>query len=217
MPHRPLSTPLARPIRLGVFISGGGTTLTNFVREIAAGRLHAEVSLVLASRADCGGIVKARQAGLDCQVVPRRDFSTPEAFSDELFGRCRAAQVDLVTLAGFLSLLRIPEDFAGRVLNIHPALIPSFCGTGYYGHRVHEAVLQAGVKVSGCTVQFADNQYDQGPIILQRCVAVAEDDTPDTLAARVFEAECAAYPESIRLYAAARLEIEGNRVRVLPG
>jgi phosphoribosylglycinamide formyltransferase-1 len=117
-------------------------------------------------------------------------------------------------MAGFLQLLDIPPDFEHRVMNIHPALIPAFCGKGYHGAHVHRAVLEAGVKVSGCTVHFADNQYDHGPIILQQVVPVKDDDTPESLAARVFEAECTAYPEAIRLFAEGRLEVQGRRVRV---
>lgn len=210
---RPLAAPLTRPVRLGALISGGGTTLTNFLAKIAAGELAAEVPVVIASRSDCGGIARARSAGLECVVIERRRYATVEEFSDAVFDRCRAAQVDLVTLAGFLALIHIPHDFAWRVMNIHPALIPAFCGTGFYGHKVHEAVLARGAKVSGCTVHFADNHYDHGPIILQRTVAVLDDDTPDSLAARVFAAECEAYPEAIRLFAQGRLEIVDGRVR----
>lgn len=213
---RPLPAPLARPIRLGVLISGGGSTLLNFLSKIAAGELSAEVPLVVASRADCVGVARARSAGLVCEVVERKSFSSTAEFSRAIFDHCRHNRVDLVTLAGFLNLIEVPQDFLYRVTNIHPALIPSFCGQGFYGHKVHEAVLARGAKVSGCTVHFADNQYDHGPIIVQSCVAVAEDDTPETLAKRVFEAECQAYPEAIRLYAAGRLEIDGQRVRVRP-
>lgn len=212
---RPIAEPLERPIRLGVLISGGGTTLQNFLAQIDEGRLDAEISLVLASRPDVGGIELAQRAGLTADVVPRREFPDTASFSRTVFDRLREARVDLVTLAGFLSLLEIPADFRHRVMNIHPALVPAFCGKGYYGHRVHEAAVERGVKVSGCTVHFADNEYDHGPIILQKTVPVHDDDTADTLAARVFEAECAAYPEAIRLYAQARLEIAGRRVRVL--
>ena len=119
-------------------------------------------------------------------------------------------------MGGFLKRVTIPDDFANRVTNIHPGLIPAFCGQGFYGHRVHEAVLEYGAKLSGCTVHFADNQYDHGPIILQRAVPVLDDDTPDALAARVFEAECEAYPEALRLIAAGRVKVEGRRVRILP-
>ncbi len=119
-------------------------------------------------------------------------------------------------MGGFLKRLTIPDDFANRVANIHPALVPAFCGDGFYGHRVHEAVLEYGAKLSGCTVHFADNQYDHGPVIVQRAVPVLDDDTPDTLAARVFEAECEAYPEALRLIAAGRVTVEGRRVRIKP-
>lgn len=212
---RPLTAPIGRPIRLGVLISGGGTTLSNFQTQIRAGKLAAEIPIVVASRANCAGVERARQAGLNCAVVSRRDAVGVREFSEAIFEHCRDANVDLVVLAGFLSLVHIPDDFTGRVLNIHPALIPAFCGQGMYGHHVHEAVLAKGAKISGLTVHFADNEYDHGPIILQRSVPVHEDDTPDTLAARIFEAECEAYPEAIRLFAAGRLEIDQGRVRVL--
>ena len=123
-----------------------------------------------------------------------------------------------MVMAGFLKRLTIAEDFANRVTNIHPGLIPAFCGHGFYGHRVHQAVIDYGAKLSGCTIHFADNQYDHGPVILQRAVPVLDDDTADTLAARVFEAECEAYPEAIQLIAEGRVRVEGRKVRVLePG
>jgi len=211
---RPIPAPLDRPIRLAVLISGGGTTLVNFLKQIAEGRLSATVPIVIASRADCGGVTRAREAGIDCAVVERRTFPDVAAFSREIFDRCRQANVDLVVLSGFLALIQVPEDFEHRVLNIHPALIPAFCGKGFYGHHVHEAVIARGVKVSGCTVHFADNAYDHGPIILQRCVPVHNDDTPDALAARVFTAECEAYPEAIRLYAEGRIEIHDQSTKI---
>jgi formyltetrahydrofolate-dependent phosphoribosylglycinamide formyltransferase len=204
-----------RPIRLGVLISGGGTTLANFVETIARGELAAEIPIIIASR-ECGGLGKAADAGLRCDVVARKSYLDTAAFSAAIFERLRAARIDLVTLAGFLCRIDVPEDFRGRVMNIHPALIPSFCGRGLYGHRVHQEVLARGCKVSGCTVHFADNEYDHGPIILQRCVPVRDDDTPDSLAARVFEAECEAYPEAIRLFAAGRLRVAGGRVQIAP-
>lgn len=209
---RPLEKPLDRPVRLGVLISGGGTTLENFLSRIASGELAAEIPLVIASRPDCGGIAKSRNAGLDCQVVPRKDHADTRSFSEAVFSRLREARADLVVLSGFLSLIQIPDDFRFRVLNIHPALVPAFSGQGFYGRKVHEAALARGVKVSGCTVHFADNEYDHGPIVRQRCVPVVEGDTPKTLAGRVFEAECELYPECIRLFAEARLTIDGRRV-----
>ncbi len=211
---RPVPAPLARPIRIAALISGGGSTLFNLLAKISAGELSAEVPLVIASRADCAGVERARGAGLVCEVIERRGFAGTREYSQAIFDRCRDARADLVALAGFLNLIEVPDDFRFRVMNIHPALIPAFCGKGYYGHKVHQAVLDRGAKVSGCTVHFADNQYDHGPIIVQSCVPVLDDDTCDSLAVRVFAAECQAYPEAIRLYAAGRLEVVGQRVRV---
>jgi phosphoribosylglycinamide formyltransferase-1 len=212
----PDPTRTGRPLRLGVLISGGGSTLANFLQKIGSGELHAEIPVVIASRPDCGGVLRARDAGIRCEIVERHAFPGVAEFSQAIFDRCRAARVDLVTLAGFLALIQVPADFQSQVMNIHPALIPAFCGKGFYGHKVHEAVLERGVKVSGCTVHFADNHYDHGPIILQSCVPVRDDDTPDSLAARVFTAECEAYPEAIRLYSQGRLEIRDRRVRIVP-
>ena len=202
------------PIRLGVLISGGGTTMLNFLEKIAAGELPAEIGLVIASRADCPGIERAHEAGLRCEIVSRKDYDSVEPFSDRIFELCREAKIDLVTFAGFLSLVHIPDDYRHRVMNIHPSLIPAFCGKGFYGRHVHEAVLERGAKVSGCTVHFADNEYDHGPIIVQEAVPVQDDDMPGSLAARVFEAECQAYPEAIRRFATGRLTVEGNRAFV---
>jgi formyltetrahydrofolate-dependent phosphoribosylglycinamide formyltransferase len=213
---RPLLEPLSRPIRLGVLISGGGSNLANFLKRQSTGDLNAEFPLVIASRSDCRGLQIAHNAGIPAETVLRRGFRSTDEFSATIFSRLREAEVDLVILAGFLCLLRIPPDFANRVMNVHPALIPSFCGKGLYGPRVHEAVLARGAKVSGCTVHFCDNVYDHGPIIVQHTVPVLEGDSPSTLAARVFEAECQAYPEAIRLFADARLEVTESRVRILP-
>jgi phosphoribosylglycinamide formyltransferase-1 len=203
-------------LRLAALLSGSGTTLQNLLDRSADGRLPAQVVLVISSRPDAFGLFRAEHVGIPTLVVQRKACASAEEFSQRIFDACRQAQAELVCLAGFLQLLPIPADFEGRVLNIHPALIPAFCGKGFYGHHVHEAALAAGVKVSGCTVHFADNQYDHGPIVLQRTVPVLDDDTPDTLAARVFEQECEAYPEAIRLFAEGRLSIEGRRVRVRP-
>ena len=178
------------PIRLAVLLSGSGTTLQNLLDRIRDGRLRASVNLVVSNSAEAFGLERARRAGVTAAVVERKRAGSQEEFSRRIFELCRQADVDLVCLAGFLQLLSIPEDFHHRVLNIHPALIPAFCGKGYYGHRVHEAVLAYGAKVSGCTVHFADNLYDHGPIIVQKAVPVLEGDSPESLAARVFEAEC---------------------------
>jgi formyltetrahydrofolate-dependent phosphoribosylglycinamide formyltransferase len=203
-------------IRLAVLLSGSGMTLQNLLDHIHAGTLAAEVVRVVSSNQQAYGLTRAQQAGISTSVVERKACASRAEFSDRIFDLCRNARADLVCMAGFLQLLRIPDDFMGRVLNIHPALIPAFCGKGFHGLHVHRSVLEAGVKVSGCTVHFADNEYDHGPIILQHVLPVLGDDTPETLAARVFAAECKAYPEVIRLFAANRLRIEGRRVRILP-
>jgi formyltetrahydrofolate-dependent phosphoribosylglycinamide formyltransferase len=204
-------------LRIAVLISGGGTTLWNFIERIRDGRLRrVEIAVVISSSPDSRGLEFARQAAIPTAVVQRAGFPSQEEFSQAVFDRCRQAAVDLVVMGGFLKRLTIPQAFTNRVTNIHPALIPAFCGAGFYGHRVHEAVLEYGAKLSGCTVHFADNQYDHGPVILQRAVPVLEDDTPDTLAARVFQAECEAYPEAIQAIADGRVRVEGRRVRIAP-
>jgi len=208
------SAPLGRPVRLAALISGGGTTVTNLQARIDAGELAAEIAVVIASRPDCGGIARAEAVGLPVRVLSRKEIGSIETFSDAVFAAVDGAGADLVALAGFLCLLRIPERYRLRVMNIHPALLPAFGGKGYHGRHVHAAALERGVKVSGCTVHFADNEYDHGPIIVQKAVPVLDADGPDELAARVFEAECEAYPEAIRLFAEGRLVADGRRVRV---
>ena len=207
---------MADGLRLGVLISGGGRSLQNFIDLSEAGRLKARVVKVVSSRRDAGGLERARRHGIPAAVVRRRDFESTQAFSDAVTAELAAEDVQLIAMAGFLSLYRIPDRYAGRVMNIHPALLPLFGGHGFYGDRVHRAVLECGCKVSGCTVHFADNEYDNGPIIVQKAVPVLEDDDEHTLAARVFEQEKEAYPESINLFAEGRLKIVGTRVHVLP-
>ena len=205
-----------RPIRLAVLLSGGGTTLQNILDRIRAGRIPAEVVAVVSDKADAFGLERARKAAIPAHIVDRRQSGSREEFSRRIFDLCRAADADLVCMGGFLQLVSIPPDFTHRVMNIHPSLIPAFCGKGFYGERVHEAAVAMGVKVSGCTVHFADNEYDRGPIIVQRTVEVRAEDTAETLFDRVFAQECEAYPEAIRLFAEGRLRVEGRRVRIMP-
>lgn len=203
------------PLRLAVLLSGGGRTLGNLAEAIDRGELPAVVVGVVSSRGDVYGVERARKLDLPVEIVERKAFNAPAEFSDVVFDHVRRWRADLVVLAGFLSLLTIPDDFAQRVINIHPALLPAFGGPGMYGHHVHEAVLAAGCKITGCTVHYCDQTYDTGPIVVQRACPVAEDDTPDTLAARVFEQECIAYPEALRLIAEGRVRIEGRRARIV--
>ncbi len=204
------------PLRLAVLISGGGTTLVNLQEQIEQELLPAEIVQVVANRA-CQGLQRATDRGLKTQLTKRSELPSLQAYSDALFAQFREQQIDLVILGGFLAHILIPADFEHRVMNIHPALLPAFGGQGMYGHFVHEAVLRRGCKVSGCTVHFCDDNYDAGPIIIQRTVPVLDDDTPDSLAARVFAEECIAFPEAIRLYAESRLQIRDGRVMILPG
>ena len=201
-------------LRLAVLISGSGRTLKNFLDLAAQGELPIDVRLVISSTAKAGGLEFARAAGVPTQVISRREFESDTAYGEAIFAACRAAEVDYVAMAGFLKRVPVPEDFADRVLNIHPSLIPAFCGHSMYGDRVHQAVLDYGAKVTGCTVHFVDNQYDNGPIIWQQPVPVFDDDTSESLAARVFAAEQEAYPHVLKLLAAGRIELVGRRVRI---
>ena len=207
---------MARILNLAVLLSGSGRTLENVQQAILAGRLSARVVVVVSSKSEAYGLVRARQHGLDAVAVPRRDYSDLQAFNDAINVVLARYPIDLVILAGFLSLYQPPPALVGRVMNIHPALLPAFGGRGLYGDRVHRAVLKSGVKLSGCTVHFADACYDHGPIILQAAVPVYDDDTVESLAARVFTAECELYPQAIQLYAEDRLRIVGRRVCILP-
>jgi phosphoribosylglycinamide formyltransferase-1 len=183
---------------IAVLISGGGTTLRNLIEKICEGSLPAEIRLVISSNPEARGLQFASKAGIPALVVEKKKGLSPEDFSAAIFEPCRKAGVRYVVMGGFLKHVLIPPDFENRVINIHPALLPAFGGKGMYGLKVHEAVLAAGVKTTGCTVHFVDNQYDHGPIILQRQVAVLPGDTPEILQARVFAAECEAYPDAIR-------------------
>ncbi len=205
-----------RPLPVAVLLSGGGRTLANLLAHIERGEVHASVRVVVGSRGRLGGAAVAQEAGVPYAVIPRKDFADTDAYSDAVWRFLAASGVRLVVLAGWLHRLRVPPEWAGRVLNVHPSLLPAFGGQGMYGRHVHAAVLAHGCKVSGCTVHLADDTYDTGPIVAQRCVPVRDDDTPDTLAARVFAAECAVYPQVIAAFAAGRVQIAGRRVTLLP-
>lgn len=194
-------------LRIAGLISGGGSTVLNLQDCINNGTLNAEIVSVICSNNHAAGIERLQNRGLKVDIVNRKDFPNTESFSNQVWQIIRASKADLVCLAGFLSLLNIPGDYLGRVMNIHPALLPNYGGKGMYGHRVHEAVIQAGETHSGCTVHFANNEYDTGPIILQRQCPVLPDDTPDTLAQRVMNEERIAYPEAIRRFASGQIQM----------
>ena len=203
-----------RPVKIAVLVSGSGTTLQNLIDVIAAGELAAAITVVVGSRPGLKGIDRAVAANLPTAVVNRTSFTTPDEFSREVFQHVEGSGANLICMAGWLCLLDIPDQYAGRIMNIHPALLPSFGGKGMFGQKVHQAVIDHGCKVSGCTVHFVDHAYDNGPIILQRICAVQDNDTAATLAGRVFEQEKLAYPEAIRLFQQNKLRIDGRRVRI---
>lgn len=202
-----------KPVRLGILLSGGGRTMLNIQDEIDAGRLPAKIVLVISSRSTVKGVERAEAIGLKPEILRKKDYPEIEDFSNRIVAALDKAKVDLVIQAGWLCLWQIPRKYENRVMNIHPALLPSFGGQGMWGHHVHEAVLKAGCKVSGCTVHFCTNEYDAGPIIVQRCCPVQDDDDADTLAARVFKEECLAYPEAIRLFAMGKLTVQNGAVK----
>jgi len=193
-------------IRVAVLASGGGTTFENLVLRSRDGRLDADVATLVVSRPDCGAVEKAKRLGVPCVVVPWTK-GAQGAFDAAITSAVESAKLDLVCLGGFLKLWTMPNHWLGRVMNIHPALLPAFGGKGMHGRHVHEAVLAAGAKESGCTVHFATNEYDAGPVIVQKRVPVLPGDTPDSLAARVFVAECESYPQAIALYAAGKARL----------
>ena len=199
------------PLRLACLISGGGRTMLNLADRIDDGSLNASIELVIASRGNIAGVEKSKERGFDTHIILRRDFDSDQAMHDRISALLRENRIDLVCLCGYLRWFRVDPDFRGRVINIHPALLPDFGGTGMHGARVHEAVLAAKRTTSGCTVHVVDEQYDHGRVILRRTCPVLPGDTADSLAARVFEQECLAYPEAIGQLAAACETRRGQR------
>lgn len=203
------------PIRLAVLLSGSGTTLQNLIDKQERHELDVEIVGVIGSKPDAYGLERARSHGIPERAICRRDYDDQAAFNTAVWQEIRAHQADLVVLAGYMLLLEVPADYKDRIMNVHPALIPSFCGHKMYGHHVHQAVLDYGARISGATVHFVDEMYDHGPIILQESVPVLQEDTADTLAERVQALERKLYPQAIQLFAEGRLRVEGRKVRIL--
>lgn len=203
------------PIRIVILVGthGRGSNMMNLIDACREGEIPGQVVGVISPSSESPALLRAASAGVATLVVPAGD-----RHSERLLEGIQSFDPDLITLAGYMKRLdeAIVGKYPGRIMNIHPALIPSFCGKGMYGHHVHEAVLEAGVRYSGCTVHFVDEGYDTGPIILQTVVPVEQDDTPDTLAARVLQQEHATYRQAVKLFAEGRLQIVGHRVRILP-
>ncbi len=201
--------------RLVVMVSGGGTNLQAVLDACADGRIPAKVSGVISSKPGVYALERAKQAGVPSVVISPRGFSDQQAHDEAIIHAVHGFGGQAVVLAGYMSILGAALVNAFPIINIHPALIPSFCGKGYYGRRVHAAVLEYGAKISGATVHFVDEGTDTGPIIMQKCVAVLDDDTPETLAARILVVEHEILVRSVALLCAGRLRIEGRRVKVL--
>ena len=212
---------MSRRLKLAVLLSGGGTTLANLLHYRERGGLLADIDLVVSSNPKARGLRIAADAGIGSEVIASRDYTLSAREGEEIRDWARMSRdldkvllggkYDLICMAGFLCRYLFSDELTGRIVNIHPALIPMFCGEGMYGHRVHEAVVASGVRVSGCTVHLADQSYDTGPIILQRCCPVYSDDTAEDVAERVFREECRAYPAAINLIAEGRVHLFSGR------
>jgi len=203
-------------VKIGVLISGSGTNLQALIDNVEKGMINGEIAVVISDKKGAFGIERAKKHGIEAIEIDKKEFDDKNVFMKAIINELEKYQVELVVLAGFLSILSedFIEKFRNRIINIHPSLIPSFCGKGFYGLRVHKAALDYGVKVSGATVHFVDEGADTGPIILQEAVKVEEDDTPESLAARILEVEHKLLPEAVRLYCEGKLVMEGRKVKI---
>ncbi len=205
--------------RIAVLVSGGGTNLQALIDAQKRGELgEGKITLVIASKPGVYALERAKNANIEGRVLARKDYVSIADYSKALADTMVAEGIDLVVLAGFLTIIdeQVYNAFPNRILNVHPALIPSFCGKGFYGLHVHEAALEKGVKVSGATVHIVTPECDAGPIVLQRAVEVRQDDTPETLQKRIMEeAEWKILPEAVRLFCDGRIRVEDNRVKII--
>lgn len=208
-------------MNIGVLVSGGGTNLQAIIDNINSGKLqNCKIVVVISSREDAYALKRAENNNIPAVCIPRKSFSTIEEYDEALIAELEKRNTDLVVMAGFLSIVgeKFITKFHRRIINVHPSLIPAFCGKGYYGIKVHEKVLEYGVKVTGATVHFVELEPDSGPIILQKAVYIRDDDTPETLQKRVMEeAEWQILPEAIKLFAEGRLNVVGRRVLIKKG
>lgn len=202
------------PVNIGVLISGGGTNLQAIIDSIEEGNINGEIKLIISNKEEAYGLTRGEKAGIETLYLDRQKFSSEEEYNLELVRRFKEKNIELIILAGYLRVLSkdFIKEFKEQIINIHPSLIPSFCGKGYYGERVHQAVLESGVKVTGATVHFVDEGTDTGPIILQDIVRVEEDDTLDTLQKKVLEVEHKLLVGAVKLYCEDRIEVDGALV-----
>ena len=203
-------------VRIGVLVSGGGTNLQAIIDNIKSGYIsNGEIAAVVSSKEGAFALERAKNAGIPGKVIARKSFPSADEYEEEMIRYFRSCNVELIVLAGFMTILskKFINAFENRIINVHPALIPSFCGDGFYGLKVHEAALAKGVKVTGATVHFVTEETDAGPIILQKAVNVEDDDTPETLQKRVMEqAEWKILPEAVKLFTEGKLEVRDNKV-----
>lgn len=204
-------------LNIGVLISGGGTNLQSLIDHINSGYINGKIVAVISNKKDAFGLKRAERENILALWIDRKSYDSDEEYNRRIIDELKARDVDLVVLAGYLKVLseEFIREYKNRIINIHPSLIPSFCGKGYYGERVHEEVLKYGVKYTGVTVHFVDEGTDTGPIILQRVVEVKEDDTVETLKERVLKVEHQALPEAVRLYCEGNIKLDGRKVIIL--
>jgi phosphoribosylglycinamide formyltransferase-1 len=204
--------------KIAVFVSGGGTNLQAIIDAIKSGYIkEGYIEIVVSNKKDAYGLERAVKSGIKAMFFDPKEYPEREVYDEYLAGKMNSLNIDLICLAGYMRILTgvFIDKFKGKIMNIHPALLPSFGGPGMYGLKVHEAVLNYGVKVTGCTVHFVDKNVDSGPIIIQKCVEVDENDTPETLQKRVLQLEHKAYPEAVKLFTEDKLIIEGRKVKIL--
>ncbi|MCE5315228.1 MAG: phosphoribosylglycinamide formyltransferase [Armatimonadota bacterium] len=206
--------------RIAVMVSGAGrgSNMQAIIDGCKSGKIDGEVALVIGVKDDAPAMERARSQGIQTIAIPPKSFDSMQDYDDAVFSTLQNSNIDLICLAGYMRVLgqNVIDAYRNRIMNVHPALIPSFCGKGMYGHHVHEAVIARGVKFTGVTVHLVDEEYDTGPIILQAVVPVEEDDTPDTVAARVLEHEHETYTDAVALFAQGRLRVEDRKVKILP-
>lgn len=201
-------------VKIGVLISGSGTNLQSIIDNIQNANIDAQISVVISNNKDAFGLTRAKEYNIKATTINEKDYSSFELFNDAIIKELKNNQVELVVLAGYIKMLskNFIENYRNKIINIHPSLIPSFCGKGYYGLKVHQAAIDYGVKLSGATVHFVDEEADHGPIIMQKCVCVDSYDTPQTLQQKVLKIEHEILPLAIQFYCEGRINIDGRKV-----
>ena len=203
-------------VKIGVLISGSGTNLQSLIDNIETGNIKGKIAVVISNRKDAYGLNRARQKNIDALYIRQKDYESFENFNDAIIDELKKHNVELVVLAGYLKILtsKFIEEYRNRIINIHPSLIPAFCGKGYYGIKVHEEVIKYGVKLSGATVHFVDEEADTGPIIIQEAVEVSYEDTAETLQQKVLQIEHKILPLAVKYYCEGKIQISGRKVKI---